>query len=264
MDTADELIVIVVVVSSFTISLVVFIIVITSLYQKRRLQFVQEKLALHAQYQQEILKTQIEIQNQTLAQIGQELHDNIGQLLSVARFQLNVLESEQPSALSPQIKEINDVVEQSIGELRALSKSLDSHFVADFGLVESLSHELQRIHRTGKCNTNLDILGEVYRLDTQKEIVLLRIAQETLNNTIKHADATLIAVELHYQTEEFRLIIQDNGRGFDYEAVTKRDMNTSGAGLRNIQRRTQLIGASYHLDTMPDYGTKTTVSIKIP
>lgn len=240
----------------------IFIFTFSSLYIKKRKQYKIDKAALHAQYQQEILQSQLEIQNQTLQHISGELHDNIGQLLSVARLQLNMLEEEE-TATPAQIREVNDVVDKTIQELRGLSKSLDGDFVKDFGLMESLSHELQRIRATGKYQTEIIVEGEPYRLEGQKEIVLFRVVQEILNNTLKHAAAKNITVTLHYEPAQFTLTVQDNGKGFDYEQVMRREMSQSGAGLRNIKRRTELVGGSCQIESAPGEGTKVTLQLPI-
>ncbi|MFN8345889.1 MAG: ATP-binding protein [Spirosomataceae bacterium] len=249
--------------------LVIFIIVLTGLFKKRQLEYLQEKANLQWQYQQEILQTQLEIQNQTLQQIGRELHDNIGQLLSVMSINLNVLEEEAADEKTQtQIAATGKILQQTILQIRHLSKSLDGDFVKDFGLSESLSHELQRIRHTGKYQTEILIEGEPYRLEEKKEIVLFRIVQEMLNNILKHAAAKNILIRLHYRPAQFCLTVQDDGKGFDQEAVLNRTLSTSGAGLRNIQRRIEMLGGSYSIDTFPEKGTKIhlelPVSVKIP
>jgi len=257
----NEVVVIVLAGTFLMLLLIVFIISFFFLHQRRQLQNLQEKANLHAQYQQEILQTQLEIQNQTLQHVGGELHDNIGQLLSVARLQLNILETEE-SPKTEQIVEVNGVIEKTIHELRALSKSLDSSFVQDFGLVESLSHELQRIRNTRKYQTEIAVEGEAYRLEGQKEIVLFRVVQEILQNILKHAGAKQIQVSLLYTPAQFSLTVQDDGQGFDYEAVLSREMSQSGAGLRNIQRRTEMLGGTCIFNSTQDQGTS--VHIKLP
>ncbi len=253
---------------SFIAFSIVFLLLVGSIvifgfiFQRRQTQNRQEKATLHAQYQQEILQSQLEIQNQTLQHISGELHDNIGQLLSVARLQLNILEEEE-TATPAQIREVNDVVDKTIQELRSLSKSLDGDFVKDFGLMESLSHELLRIRATGKYQTEIVIEGEPYRLEGQKEIVLFRVVQEILNNTLKHAAAKNITVTLHYEPAQFTLTVLDDGKGFDLEKITGREMSQSGAGLRNIKRRTELVGGSCETESAPGEGTKVTLQLPI-
>jgi signal transduction histidine kinase len=238
-----------------------FFIYFLQLYQRRQHQSLQEKASLHAQHQQEILQVQLEIQNQTLQHISGELHDNIGQLMTLVRFKLNVLEVEE--TITPtQIEEVNEVVGKTIDELRGLSKSLDGDFVKNFGLVDSLKHLLQRIASTGKYETDIFIDGEAYQLDGQKEIVLFRVVQEILSNILKHAKAKYIKVSLQFAPAQFSLIVQDDGKGFDYEAVLGREMSQSGAGLRNIQRRTEMLGGTCSFKTAQNEGTS--VHIQLP
>ncbi|RDB03664.1 sensor histidine kinase [Runella aurantiaca] len=258
----NEVIIIVLAGTFLMLLLLTFIFSFFFLHQRRQLQNIQEKAALHAQYQQEILQSQIEIQNQTLQHISGELHDNIGQLLSVARLQLNMLEEEE-KATPAQIREVNDVIDKTIHELRALSKSLDGDFVKDFGLMESLSHELQRIRTMSKYQTEIITEGEPYRLEGQKEIVLFRVVQEILNNTLKHAAAKNIKVTLQYEPTQFTLMVQDDGKGFDFEKLKSREMTESGAGLRNIKRRTELIGGNCQLESTLGIGTKIRLQLPI-
>jgi signal transduction histidine kinase len=243
------------------LGLCAFLVSFLFLFQKKQQKNLQEKAALEAQYQQEILQSQLETQNQTLQHISGELHDNIGQLLTLVRFRLNILEVEE-TIMPEQICDVNELVEKTIIELRGLSKSLDGDFVKNFGLVESISHALQRIHSTGKYETDIFVEGEAYRLDVQKEIVLFRVVQEILSNILKHAKAKYIKVTLQFTPAHFSLSVQDDGKGFDYEAVLGREMSKSGAGLRNIQRRTEMLGGTCTFQTAPNEGT--TVHIQLP
>ena len=261
---SQEVILTVITVTVVLVLLVLFIISFALIYQRRQLQYYQEKQAMQAAFAQEILQSQLEVQNQTLQYVGQELHDNLGQLLSVVRFGLNSLE-ENPLAtgVHPQISETNDVVAQAINDLRALSKSLDGDFVQDFGLSESLAHELQRIKRTRRFEPDLTIQGEPYSLGYQKEIVLFRIVQEVLNNAMKHAEAKHLGVILQYKPAQFTLSISDDGKGFDYERITQQELSKAGAGLRNIRRRSELIGGTCTYQTAPNQGTKVLIELAV-
>jgi two-component system, NarL family, sensor kinase len=241
--------------------LMLFIVSFFYLFQKRQTQNRQDKQAMQTAFQQEILQAQLEIQNQTLQHISGELHDNIGQLLTLVRLKLNILEVEE--TITPkQIEEVNEVVGKTIDELRGLSKSLDGDFVNNFGLVDSLTHLLQRINSTGKYQTDIFIEGEVYRLEGQKEIVLFRVVQEILSNILKHAKAQNIRVSLQFTPAQLSLTVQDDGKGFDYEAVLEREMSQSGAGLRNIQRRTEMLGGTCKIETEIGKGSK--IHLELP
>lgn len=242
-----------------------FIISFTIYFQKKKIQHVQEKATLKAQYDQEILKSQIEVQNATLQYIGKELHDNVGQLLSVARINLNVVEeTTQELEIEGFVKQANELVEQSIQELRALSKSLDGDFVQDFGFQEMVIHELQRIRKTKKFQTEILIQGQKYSLGYDREIVLFRIVQEILNNALKHSGAKIIEVSLNYLPNNFILQISDNGNGFKYSEIIKNELNQSGSGLRNIQRRATLINFNCEIDSDSLIGTKYKLMTNIP
>ncbi len=235
--------------------LITFLFAFFLFFQNRQRKFLQEKAALKTAYDQEILKTQIEVQNQTLQHIGQELHDNIGQLLSVAKINLNILE-ESDNAELDFIKQTNEIITQSISDLRALTKSLDGDFVKDFGLEESISHELQRIRKTRRFQTEISVLGEKRKLGYEREIVLFRIVQEVFNNALKHSKAKNLTIILHYFSQSFSLNINDNGKGFDLENINQKSLSQSGAGLRNMQRRMELIGGNCKISSEIGKGTE--------
>ena len=243
----------------------VFILAIVR-YQRRVRLHAQEKTTLKAQYEQEILQSQIEVQNQTLAYIGRELHDNIGQLLSVTKINLNVVEDtldqHQFECVSDNFQQANQLIDVIITEVRGLSKSLDGNFVQEFGLSESLESELQRIEKTRRFATHFITEGEVYSLGFQKEIILFRIAQEVLNNAIKHAQATTLSVKLLYQTTSFQLQISDNGKGFDVQLAQNQILNNSGSGLRSIQKRANLIGGICTFESVIGVGTKVDIKVE--
>lgn len=246
------------------LALSIFIILFAFLFQRRQIKHRQEKAILKTQYEKEILQSQMEVQNSTLKYIGQELHDNIGQLLSVAKINMGVMEEsiEQRNLeeFSFNFHQANDLISEIISEVRGLTKSLDDSFVQEFGLAESIAHELQRIQKTKRFITDLTIHGEKYILGYEREIILFRIVQEILNNTLKHSGAKKISIALKYYIDKFVLVVSDNGRGFNYERAIDRDLSEAGAGLRNINRRAALIHFDCELITQKDAGTKFTLT----
>ncbi len=253
---SDEEIYFTVIASAGLAIFLVFIVIVAIVrYQNKKQEYFIEIVALKTAYDQEILKSQIEVQNQTLQHIGQELHDNIGQLLSVAKINLNILEESDNEELEF-IKQTNEIITQSISDLRALTKSLDGDFVKDFGLEESISHELQRIRKTRRFQTEISVLGEKRKLGYEREIVLFRIVQEVLNNALKHSKAKNLTIVLHYFPQSFTLNINDNGKGFDLENINQKGISQAGAGLRNMQRRMELIGGECSISSEIGKGTE--------
>lgn len=247
--------------------LVVFIVVFLFHYKKKQLLYLQEKAALKAQYEQEILQSQLEVQNQTLQNISHELHDNIGQLLTVVKINVELIsiytENKNFDLIEKHTILINSTINQIIDEIRNLSKGLDGHSVQEFGLIQTTGHELQRIKKTNQFETELIVEGIPYKLDFKREILLYRIIQEVLNNAMKHSEATQLAVFFGYTSEMFEVIIQDNGKGFDIKAVLNRkDINKSGVGLKSIQNRISLINGICKIDSVINKGT--TYILNIP
>jgi two-component system NarL family sensor kinase len=262
--TESRVLVIIIIGTIVLLVVSVFIVYLLLYLKQRQIVNTQEKANIRAQFEHEILKAQNEVKNNTLQQIGQELHDNIGQLLSIARINLNVVEEmDLDTETLDYIKQTNEIVALSIQEVRSLSKSLDGDFVQQFGFIESITHDLQRIRKTNKFLTEIIVGGEPYSLGYEKEIVLFRVTQEILNNMIKHSAASNVRLSVQYSDQQFSLSIKDNGNGFDYAAMLDRNMSDSGSGLRNILRRCKLIGAECIYETVVGSGTSIYITIAV-
>ena len=260
--SGDEIVLSFVAATAVLLLLIFFIISFAFLFQRRQFQFLQERKTLQETYQRELLQSQLETQNQTLEYIGQELHDNIGQMLSVAMLQLNGLEEDlRQSPHLTSLSRMVDTIETTIQAVRQLAKTLDSGTVRRFGLRESLTLELERIGQTGRYQTQLQVVGQPYDLGDETEIILFRMAQESLNNALKHAHAQRLVVTTDYQTEGFTLRIADDGRGFDLAEATHRQATASGSGVNNLYQRAQLLSGTCIIHTQPGSGTRIEISI---
>jgi signal transduction histidine kinase len=243
--------------------LVGFIILFAILFQRRQLRFRREKEALRLAFEQEIQNAQTETQEQTLQYVGQELHDNIGQLLTVVTYQLNGLEDDlAETQYQPYLHQSTDLLAEIIQAVRQLSKSLDHQNVHRFGLLESIAQELNRIQRIGKITTTIQTSGEPYTLNDQVLTMLFRMAQESLNNALKHAKCQQITVSFSYGEASFGLTITDDGQGFSIAEAENRPIEKGGSGLRNMAHRAELLGGIYQINSQPGAGT--TVSIQLP
>jgi len=224
-----------------------FVVSLLLIYTRKQKKHQLEKLAMHNSFQQELLKTQLEIQEQTLHHISQEIHDNIGQSLSLAKLNLNTLDSDLESNREEKLRSTRDLVSKVITDLRQLSKTLNTEKIMAAGLLNAMEQELAQLRRTGLFETVLRIEGEVAKLPPQKELILFRIVQESLNNIIKHAGAKVISILANYQPGRMIIMIKDDGRGFD--PAEARDEMESGSGLRNMKSRAQLIGGTLHIES---------------
>lgn len=259
----SEIVIVIIIGTTVVLFLLLLLSVFVYLFKRRQLQFRLEKDTLKSNYDQEILKSQLEIQNLTLQQIGEELHDNIGQLLSVAKINLNILEANQSLENSKEyIVHTNEIIGQTIHDLRALTKSLDGDFVDQFGLLESITFELQRVRKTKQFLTDIQVIGVPYILGYEKEIVLFRIFQEFLNNSIKYSQAKNINIRIEFSKDNCLLLFTDDGKGFDLKKIENNTLlKSSGSGLRNIARRCKLIGAQCELKSWEQQGTELMIII---
>lgn len=248
--------------SAVFLALATFITAFLIFFRQKQVVNKSEKQSLLEAHQRELLQSQIEIQNQTLQQIAEELHDHVGQLLTVAVLRLNVLEDEVTEpGVQQSVQQTQEIVRTIIDDVRALAKTLDHNTVQRFGLLPSLKFELERIQRMGRVQTHLITSGDVYSLGEQAETVLLRMAQEALNNALKHARAQSLTVSADYLPDTFTLTITDDGRGFGIDATTNRSLEEAGAGLGNLARRAGLLGGTCQVVSRPDEGTRVTISV---
>jgi len=226
-------------------------------YRQRNLRKKEEE-----KFQQELLRTQLEIQEQTLKNVSAEIHDNIGQTLSLAKLNLAMMEVNDTDPLSGKISSLHELVSKAIQDLRDLSKSLNTDYVSEKGLLRSIEYELEMIGRTGALQTEMKVGGTPITLDKKKELILFRIVQECLNNAIKHAQASNVIVAVDFAEEAVSLQVQDNGRGFDQEAMEKQER--FGLGLKNLQNRAALIGAGCTISGNLSKGTEVLIQLPLP
>jgi two-component system, NarL family, sensor kinase len=214
-------------------------------------------------YEQAILRTQLEIQEQTLKNISEEIHDNIGQALSLAKLNLNTILPVADENLYQKILNSKELISKAIGDLRDLSRSLDTDYVKEMGLQRAIEYALEMMHKTETIKTRLTVDGSIIRLEKQKELVIFRIVQETFNNIIKHADATELEVNIQYSPTSIEIQITDNGKGVDLSPLSEGNNASFGLGIRNMHNRAKLIGADFHMDSTLGRGTRVKIILPI-
>lgn len=239
----SEVVVIVLAGTFLMLLLVIFIVSFFFVHQRRQQKFQQEKATLKAQFEQEILTSQNEIKEETMKFISRELHDNVVQMLSLVKIQLNNLSEELPA--SQKIAQSKDYLTSAIGDLRALSKTLNTNNILHEGLVNTIRFELKRIEKASVIQTNFTERAEQSKLDSNQEIIIFRIFQELIQNIIKHAQAKNINVLLEEQEDFFKIEVQDDGIGFNFEEKLKNKGFDSGSGLANMVYRASLLKGSF-------------------
>lgn len=238
----------------------IFFVFFYSRVMERQNSMLLKEQKLRNEYEETILQTQLEIQEQTLKTISEEIHDNIGQALSLAKLKLNTLKYDQPDLLVEKINDSRELVSKAIRDLRDLSRSLNTDSIASMGLVRAIELELELFRKSG-FQTTLYTEGEVRKMEPQQELILFRIVQESLNNIIKHADAKIIRVTALYTATELDLQVEDDGKGADPEQLDMDGNSYKSLGLRNMSNRAGMIGGTFSINSVPGNGTIIKLSI---
>jgi two-component system, NarL family, sensor kinase len=264
MQNTDEVYFVVIVGITLALLLVGFIVTILFLYQRRQHRQEQELARMRDEYQNELLQSQLEIKEATFKTIAQELHDNISQMLSVVKFSLATLSLKKDHPDYESIYESREMLNKAIFDLSDITKSMHTDRITKIGLVEAIKFELQMLQKMKLFETSLDSPEEHFHFDEQKEIFLFRMFQEIMNNIIKHAKAKLVEVKIENPDgHKFKLVIRDDGVGFN---VTEKQLTTSssaGVGLKSIINRAKLIGASVKIDSAIGRGSSFTVELSL-
>jgi len=229
--------------------LVLFVVIFFIAFQKRKNKFLIERFAAKQRFEKEIEKSKLEIQEQTFKNIAWELHDNVGQLLSVVNIQLNMLMHHTPKAFHEEIAETKGVVKDAVNEIRSLSKTLNNDVILKNGLLTSLSLELERFNKLSFLDAKFKISGTEKEIKSSDEILIFRILQEFLSNVIKHAKAKKLFVHLNYKDKILEILAEDDGVGFDS------NKKTDSSGMETMKSRAALLNANFSITSTIGDGT---------
>jgi signal transduction histidine kinase len=215
------------------------------------------RLVEYTQTLTEIYANQQTIQEQTLNHVSQEIHDNVGQLLSLVKLQLN-LAAEKGGEENLLLADARDNIGRAMMDLRDMAKGMSSDRIRLLGLYASVDQEAQRIQRTGVCEVSVTCEGQAQPMDRQKETILFRVIQECLQNIIKHAQATRVEIAFAYANSAVKIEVRDNGKGF----LITRGNSLSGLGMMNMHHRIELMRGKVTVESEPGFGTK--IMIELP
>ena len=238
--------------------LLLFVIVFFIAFQKRKNKLLLERIEAKQKFEKELANTQLEIQEQTFKNIAWELHDNVGQLLSVVSMQLNIMLTKAPDNIKEQIVDAKSVVSETVQEIRNLSKTLNNDVIQNIGLVRSLQIEVERFNRLKYLAATIKIKGKEVYIKSEHEILIFRMYQECLSNVMKHSKAKKLDIILNYKKEALEISAKDDGVGFD--PLEK----TESSGLQTIKGRAELLNAKYLLTSEVGKGTNLTLIYPYP
>jgi signal transduction histidine kinase len=191
--------------------------------------------------------------------IAQELHDGIGVLLSTASIHFSSVESKTDKETSEMLKKANKLLKDASKEVRQISHNMMPGVLSKFGLQEAIEDIFEDVEDAGDMQVNLDIALGKGRLPENVEIMIYRIVQEMLNNTLKHARASVVSMTLLKKDNHLVIEYKDNGAGFD-ETKLPKDKNL---GLLGIRTRAEYLGGSVDMKSEPGKGVSYRIIIPL-
>jgi PAS domain S-box-containing protein len=204
-------------------------------------------------------------QEEERKRIARELHDDTIQSLVVLARQLddiisisNDLPFDKKRLLENLHKQTNDIM----ADVRRMSQDLRPPTLDRLGLISALESLVSNIRKRSGMNIEVTVQGVSRRFSPEIELVLFRVAQEALSNTLKHSQATEAQVTVEFADKTIRIIVKDNGCGFSLPETTGDLVKQGRLGLAGMQERIQLVGGNFKIKSEPGAGT--TVIIEAP
>ena len=234
-----------------------FLIHFVLVYRRRQRFFEIQQEKQEAVYQKALVETQMEIREETLQFVANELHDNIGQMVSVVKMSLFGLSGAAEKERELKLKETTDLLGKLYKEVKSLSKNLNGRDVINNGLDNALNSLVQQLNQTGRLNSSLLQEGEV-NIGLDEQMILFRMCQEVVSNVIQHAKANNLTIKLLFKDNETQIAIIDDGCGFDQNQPFKKSIG--GNGLFNLRERAALINAEVNIDSRPENGTSVIIT----
>jgi len=197
-------------------------------------------------------------QEEERKRIAKELHDGLGVLLSTAKMQFTTLRDKSPEN-RPLIEKATKLLEQAAGDVRKISHNMMPGLLTKFGLYEAVEDLIEQLDETEGLNAGVEITGDTKRLPENTEIMLYRIIQEMVNNTLKHAQAKNISMSINIQPEILNIKYSDDGIGFDVEEK----LESKSIGLTSIQSRVKFLGGELSTESKPGAGAAYVMQIPL-
>jgi signal transduction histidine kinase len=206
------------------------------------------------------INTMVATQEDERKRIARDLHDDIGTKLSALKLFLSSLEEKASLTQNEEIKELTKssekLIKDTMQDVRQLLLNLSPTVLEEFGYTTAVEGLINKINETKQIHFNLVVFGMKQRLKKDYELALYRITQELINNVLKHAQAKHVSLQIGQRDEKIILMIEDDGKGFDFNA------QRNGYGLHNLAARTKLMNGTLAIDSHPGKGTS--VLIEIP
>ncbi|MDN5202899.1 sensor histidine kinase [Fulvivirgaceae bacterium BMA10] len=238
------------------------LVLLVYIYKKKVLTEKARLQELKNAYQKEMLQASIEAQEQERRRIAEDLHDDVGAMLSLVRLNASrASEKARDRTLKDSTEEIKALIDEIILNVKRISRDLLPSTLNEFGLIEAIKELSDKINNTSPHLIKFNYLKFEEPIDKEIELALFRIAQELINNAIKHASATEILIDLEIADDIVKLTVEDNGQGFSINKVDGGKNAAKGLGLKNIRSRVSMLDGTLEYKSSLSKGTFAQVKI---
>jgi Signal transduction histidine kinase len=190
--------------------------------------------------------------------VAQDLHDSVGGLLAAAKIQLESLTAKKPELSEDEDwGKIRELLDETVAETRHIARNMQPSALLEFGLVTALRDLTARVRGKGVPHISFQHIGEFGDLDRTTALNCYRIVQELVQNSLKHARAKEILVQITRTDNQIALLVEDDGAGFDPENAKK------GMGTDNLLRRAQFLKGELSVQSSKGQGTSTLVTVPL-
>jgi len=222
-----------------------------------------EKLLREQKRQMQLLSERLtNIQENDRIYIARQLHDIVGQKLSLTKFNLEKELIDNPELSNSDLQKISSLISEVSDDIRHIISGLHPQTLKSYGLVQTISWYIEECCNNNNTECKLTTKGEIPRLSGQLELNIYRIFQEAVHNILKHARATIVNVFLEFQKDMLILKVSDNGRGFDKNSVTKHSRHNK-FGINNMRERALMIGGTFNIESIIGEGTTIICKVSI-
>ncbi len=213
---------------------------------------------------QRLSRRLLEVQEDERRHLARELHDDIGQGLTAVKLNLeSVARGREGAVPDTRVAEALEATRHTIERVRQLSVTLRPLQLDDLGLVAALRSHLDRQARLGRLAPHFEIQEVPVKLSADIEIACFRVAQEAINNIVRHARASNIWLRLFVAGERLALSVRDDGAGFDVAAAHRRAAVGESLGVISMEERVALAGGSFQIHSAPGQGTVVVASFPV-
>jgi two-component system sensor histidine kinase UhpB len=205
----------------------------------------------------EASRTALAAQEAERLRVARELHDEIGQTLTAVTIQAERAAGGDPALAPQELGRVVDAVRESLDELRRIARELRPEALDDLGLINALIALCSRVDAQGGPSVKRELQRNVPRLAPDVELVIYRVVQESLTNTLRHADADTVTVSLMVDTETVTASIADDGKGMPPQA------QRGTAGIAGMRERALLVGGRLSIRSQPNVGTEVRLTVPL-